>query len=88
MGNVQNFTLTTMGVLLDQEWKIPRKSWNSINIFYSEEYREVSGVFQNIDPHPPLPLESVSSPHTKGVGVHTRRAVRGWGVNILEDASH
>ncbi len=35
MGNVQNFTLTTMGVFPDQEWKIPRKSWNSISIFYS-----------------------------------------------------
>jgi hypothetical protein len=35
MGNVQNFPLTTMGVFPDQEWKIPRKSWNSISIFYS-----------------------------------------------------
>ncbi len=35
MGNVQNFPITTMGVLPDQEWKIPRKSWNSITIFYS-----------------------------------------------------
>jgi hypothetical protein len=57
----------------------------------------VSGVFQNIDPHPPLRPASVSSPRTKGVGVpyqwhqwgvHTRRAVRGRGVNILEDARH
>jgi hypothetical protein len=35
MGNVQNFPLTTMGVFPDQEGKIPRKSWNSISIFYS-----------------------------------------------------
>jgi hypothetical protein len=35
MGNVQNFTLTTVGIFPDQEWKIPRKSWNSISIFYS-----------------------------------------------------
>ncbi len=35
MGNVKNFPLTTMGVFPDQEWKIPRKSWNSISIFYS-----------------------------------------------------
>jgi hypothetical protein len=42
------------------------------------EYRAVSGVFQNIDHHP----ASVSSPAPK---LHTRRAVRGVGVNILED---
>jgi hypothetical protein len=41
------------------------------------EYRAVSGVFQNIDHPPPLPRASVSFPHTKGRGVHTRRAVRG-----------
>jgi hypothetical protein len=46
----------------------------------------VSGVFQNIDP--PLHPASVSSPRTTGGGVHTRRSVRGWGVNILEDARH
>jgi hypothetical protein len=41
-------------------------------------------------PPPPLHPASVSSPPTKGGGwgVHTRRAVRGWGVNILEDARH
>jgi hypothetical protein len=49
-----------------------------------KEYRAVSGVFLTIEfVSPP---ESVSSPRTKGGGVHTRRAVRGWGVNILEDA--
>jgi hypothetical protein len=48
---------------------------------------------------PPLPLStqpvcpllhpaSVSSLRNKGEGVHTRRAVRGWGVNISEDARH
>jgi hypothetical protein len=36
-----------------------------------KEYRAVSGVFQTI--------ERVSSPRTKGGGVHARRAVRGWG---------
>jgi hypothetical protein len=35
-----------------------------------------------LTPHP----ASVSFPRTKGV--HTRRAVRGWGVNILENARH
>ncbi len=51
----------------------------------------MSGIFQNIDPPPPLHPASVSSPRTKGggeEGVHTRRAVRGWRVNILEDARH
>ncbi len=45
------------------------------------EYRAVSGVFQNIDPPPPPYIQpaSVSSPRTKGGGVPTRRAVRGWG---------
>ncbi len=54
------------------------------------ESRAVSVVFQNIDPPPPLHPASVSSPRTKGGGggVHTRRAVRGWGVNILEAARH
>jgi len=32
------------------------------------EYRAVSGVFQNIDPHPLLHPASVSSPRTKGEG--------------------
>jgi hypothetical protein len=50
------------------------------------EYRAVSGVLQNIDLPSPLHPASVSSPAPKGV--HTRRAVRGWGVNILEDARH
>jgi hypothetical protein len=30
------------------------------------EYRAVSGIFQNIDPHPPLHPASVSSTRTKG----------------------
>ncbi len=58
------------------------------------EYRAVSGVFQNIDPpHPFFHPASVSSPpHQRrgggGGGVHTRRLVRGWWVNILEDAGY
>ncbi len=31
------FRCQQMGVLQDQEWKIPGESWNSINIFYSVE---------------------------------------------------
>jgi hypothetical protein len=41
--------------------------------------RDQSSVFRTIDPQPPPHPASVSSPCTKGVGVHTRRAVRGWG---------
>jgi hypothetical protein len=52
------------------------------------EYRAVSDVFQNIDPPPPLHLASVSSPRTKGRGYTLARWWGGWGVNILEDASH
>ncbi len=47
------------------------------------EYRTVSGVFKNIDPPPPVRPASVSSPRTKGRGVHTRRAVRGVGGSIF-----
>jgi hypothetical protein len=42
----------------------------------------VSGVFRTIDLPPPLHPASVSSPRTKGGGVHTRRAVRECGINI------
>ncbi len=53
------------------------------------EYRAVSGVFRTIDPPTPLNPASVSSPRTEGGGgVHTRRAVSWWGVNISEDAWH
>ncbi len=55
---------------------------------YTTKYRSVSGVFQNIDPSPPLHPASVSSQRTKGGRVHTRRAVMGKGFNILEDARH
>jgi hypothetical protein len=42
------------------------------------EYRAVSGVFRTIHHPPPLHPASVSS----------SRVVRGWGVNISEDARH
>jgi hypothetical protein len=54
------------------------------------EYRAVSGVFRTIDPHP-LSTQRVCLPHAPkvgGGGVHTRRAVWEWGVNISEDARH
>jgi hypothetical protein len=43
------------------------------------EYRAVSGVFQNMDPPPPSPPSECVLPRT---------AVKGVGVNILEDARH
>ncbi len=49
------------------------------------EYRAVSGVLKILTTPPPPHPASVFSFRTKG---HTRRAVRGWGVNILEDARH
>jgi hypothetical protein len=52
------------------------------------EYRAVSGVFRTIDPPPPVHSASVSSHRHQRRGVHTRRAVRGWEVNISEDARH
>jgi hypothetical protein len=48
----------------------------------------MSGVFQTIDPPPPLPPSECVIPRTKDGAIHTRRAVRGWGVNISEDARH
>ncbi len=53
-----------------------------------KEANPMSGVLRTIDPPPPLPLASVSSPRAKGGGVHTRRAVSWWGVNISENARH
>jgi hypothetical protein len=51
-----------------------------------EENRAVPGVFKNIDPPPPppLPLASVSSPRTKGGGVHMHSPVgEGGGGSIF-----
>ncbi len=62
---------------LGQGWIISKKQ----KVLTYVKYRAVSGVFQNIDPPPPLPLASVPYPRTKGGGLHTRRAVRGWRVN-------
>jgi hypothetical protein len=50
----------------------------------------MSGVFQNIDLHPPHRLVSVCPPAFDAGGGHTRWVERGveGGVNILEDARH
>ncbi len=45
-----------------------QKPWSTKNLHTYVEYRAVSGVFQTIDPHPPLHPASVSSLRTKGGG--------------------
>ncbi len=57
-------------------------------VFTYIEYRAVSASSELLTPRPPFHPASLSSPRTKGGGVHTRRAVRGGGVNISEDARH
>ncbi len=54
-----------------------------------KEYRAVSGIFRNRNywPPPRSTQRVCPLPHQRR-GVHTRRAVRGWGVNISEDARH
>ncbi len=50
----------------------------------------MSGVFQNIDPPPPLHSANVSFPRTKAGGytLSGRWGGGGRGINILEDARH
>ncbi len=60
----------------------------ALKVLADIEYRAVSGVLRTIDTPPPLHPASVSSLCTKRGGGYTCRAVRGWGVNILEDARH
>jgi hypothetical protein len=50
------------------------------------QYRVQNSVWLLPNYRPPTPC--VSSPRTKGGGYTTCRAVRGWGVNISEDARH
>jgi hypothetical protein len=52
------------------------------------EYRAVSGVFRTIEHPTPYPPSECVLPSPQRRGVNTHRAVRGWGVNILEDARH
>jgi hypothetical protein len=75
------------------EFKILVKNKSGINrlahkVLTFVEYRAVSAVFQNIDPPPPSPPSAcVLPPHQRrGYTLAGRRG--GWGVNILEDASH
>jgi hypothetical protein len=68
-------------------------SWYSRSWGLITKYRVQSRVWRLPNYWPPTPSpfsEYVSSPRTRGGGVHTRRPVRGWGggVNISEDARH
>jgi hypothetical protein len=71
---------------LIHEKTLSRKSRDTVPLNHKVltyiEYIAVSGVFRTIDPPPPLPLASASSPRTKGLvyTLHTRRAMRGWGL--------
>jgi hypothetical protein len=64
-----------------------------LNTFYPQRtytYRVQSSVWRLPNywpPTPSAPSECVLPPH-QSWGVHTRRSVRGWGVNISEDARH
>jgi hypothetical protein len=88
-------------VLLCDYWyeqtRIPANNimclWYSHKVLTYVEYRAVSGVFRTINPPTPSPpsecvLPGGGAPTKGGEGVHTRRAVRGWGVNISEDARY
>jgi len=63
----------------------PQSTYNLTYI----EYRGVSGVFRTIAP-PPSAQRVCPPPAPKGGGtqLHTRRAARGVGGNILEEVSH
>ncbi len=54
------------------------RKWIKHKVLKYVEYRAVSGVFQNIDPHPPLPWRVCTPPAPKVGGtqytLHTRRA--------------
>ncbi len=72
----------------------PRRGWDNgeglgHRVLTYVEYRTVSGVFQNNDPHPPFYPASVYSPAPKAGGYTLAgRWGGGGGVNILEDARH
>jgi hypothetical protein len=55
------------------------------NFYESEQLLASSKI---LTPHPLSTQRVCPPPAPKAEGVHTRRAVRGWGVNILEDAKH
>ncbi len=57
-------------------------------VFTYIEYRAVSSVFRTINPPPPLPLASVSSPAPKAGVTHSPGGEGAGGVNISEDARH
>jgi hypothetical protein len=71
-----------------------RQSFNSSvhKVLTYIEYRTVYYMASSelLTPPPPLHPASVSPPPAPkaGGGVYTRQEVRGWGVNISEDARH
>ncbi len=48
----------------------------------------MSGVFQNIDPHPPHRPASVYPPPLVRGRPHSLGGIGGWGSIVLEDARH
>ncbi len=69
----------------------PPKIYKIHKVLTYEEYRAVSGVFQNIHPPPPptpLSTQRVCPPPTPKAGGYTLAWQWGRGVNILEDARH
>jgi hypothetical protein len=77
---------TSLSLFLQQSPRVGEPQPQSTYI-----YRVQSSVWRlpNYCLPPPLRPASVSSPRTKGGGGgHNRRAVKGWGVNISEEARY
>ena len=66
----------------------PQNIYKIYKVLTYEEYRAVSGVFQNIDPPPPSPPSECVISSTQGGGYTFAGWWGRWGVNILEDARH
>ncbi len=60
----------------------------TVDRLYCKEANPMSGVFRNLDPHPPHRPASVCPPRLWCRGTAQCTLTEGWGVNILEDARH